>query len=112
MLAGDPVSWGLTEQGRGSDIASSTTSAALGADGIVLDGHKWPIGNATRGRAVTVLARTDERPGPRSLSLVLVDKHEVDLATLSYRPRRALHGIRGADISGVDFHGTRVGADR
>ena len=64
VLAGDPVSWGLTEQGRGSDIASSTTSAALGADGIVLDGHKWPIGNATRGRAVTVLARTDDRPGP------------------------------------------------
>lgn len=109
VLDGDPVSWGLTEQGRGSDIASSTTSAMLGADGIVLDGHKWPIGNATRGRAVTVLARTDERPGPRSLSLVLVDKTAVDPATLSYRLRRPLHGIRGADISGVEFHGTRVG---
>ncbi|MET0828441.1 MAG: acyl-CoA dehydrogenase [Microbacterium sp.] len=111
VLGGDPVSWGLTEQGRGSDIASSTTSAALGADGIVLEGHKWPIGNATRSRAVTVLARTDERPGPRSLSLVLVDKQRVDAAAIGYRPRRALHGIRGADISGVDFHGTRVGAD-
>lgn len=111
VLAGDPVSWGLTEQGRGSDIASAATSAALGVDGIVLDGHKWPIGNATRGRAVTVLARTDDRPGPRSLSLVLVDKNVVDGATLSYRPRRELHGIRGADISGVEFHGTRVGPD-
>ena len=111
VLDGDPVSWGLTEQGRGSDIASSTTSATLGADGIVLDGHKWPIGNATRGRAVTVLARTDERPGPRSLSLVLVDKNAVDPTTVSYRPRRPLHGIRGADISGIEFHGTRVGTD-
>lgn len=111
VLDGDPVSWGLTEQGRGSDIASSTTTAVLGVDGIVLDGHKWPIGNATRGRAVTVLARTDERPGPRSLSLVLVDKTAVDPASLSYRPRRPLHGIRGADISGVEFHGTRVAAD-
>ena len=111
VLSGDPVSWGLTEQGRGSDIASSTTSATIGPAGIVLDGHKWPIGNATRGRAVTVLARTDERPGPRSLSLVLVDKNAVDPTTVGYRPRRPLHGIRGADISGVEFHGTRVGAD-
>ncbi len=111
VLDGDPVSWGLTEQGRGSDIASSTTSAALGAEEIVLDGHKWPIGNATRGRAVTVLARTDDRPGPRSLSLVLVDKTAVDPASLRYRPRRPLHGIRGADISGVEFHGTRVRTD-
>ncbi len=29
----------------------------------------------------------------------------------AHRPRRPLHGIRGADISGVEFHGTRVGAD-
>lgn len=106
--AGDPVSWGLTEQGRGSDIASSTTTAVVTGSGIRVDGHKWPIGNATRGRAVTVLARTDDRPGPRSLSLVLVDKTEVERSSLTYRARRPLHGIRGADISGIDFAGTVV----
>lgn len=111
VSAGDPVSWGLTEEGRGSDIGRSATTARLGADSIAVDGHKWPIGNATRGRAITVLARTAERPGPRSLSLVLVDKQEVDGTTLTYRPRRPLHGIRGADISGIDFQGTRVDAD-
>lgn len=108
--AGSPVSWGLTEQGRGSDIGTSATTADLSAERIVVDGHKWPIGNATRGRAITVLARTDERPGPRSLSLVLVDKTEVDATTISYRARRPLHGIRGADISGIEFHGTAVEA--
>lgn len=111
VSAGDPVSWGLTEEGRGSDIGRSATTARIGTDSIAVDGHKWPIGNATRGRAITVLARTAERSGPRSLSLVLVDKQEVDGATLSYRPRRPLHGIRGADISGIDFHGTRVDPD-
>ncbi|WJL94765.1 acyl-CoA dehydrogenase [Microbacterium sp. ET2] len=109
--AGDPVSWGLTEQGRGSDIGTSMTTADLSGERIVVDGHKWPIGNATRGRAITVLARTDERPGPRSLSLVLVDKTEADAATISYRARRPLHGIRGADISGIEFSGTSLGPD-
>lgn len=110
VLDGAPVSWGLTEQGRGSDIASSTTSASLSADGVTVEGHKWPIGNATRGRAITVLARTDDKPGPRSLSLVLIDKEAIDSGSVSYRPRRELHGIRGADISGIDFHRTRVGS--
>lgn len=111
--AGEAVSWGLTEKDRGSDLAASQTAAASAGGGIRLDGHKWPIGNATRGRAITVLARTEEdKPGPRALSLVLVDKTEVDPATLSYRARRPLHGIRGADISGIDFAGTVVPGDR
>ena len=77
----------------------------------VVDGGKWPIGNATRGQAIAVLARTDSTPGPRALSLVLVEKDKVDAATLSYRPRLRTHGIRGADISGIDFANTRVDAD-
>jgi alkylation response protein AidB-like acyl-CoA dehydrogenase len=108
---GDPVSWGLTEQGRGSDIGSSATTAVAEGAGVVLDGHKWPIGNATRGRAITVLARTDDRGGPRSLSLFLVDKTAVDARTIAYRARRPLHGIRGADISGIEFSATRVSPD-
>ncbi|WP_288908774.1 acyl-CoA dehydrogenase family protein [uncultured Microbacterium sp.] len=110
--AGEAVSWGLTEKDRGSDLAASQTGAVATGGGIRLDGHKWPIGNATRGRAITVLARTEDKPGPRALSLVLVDKTEVDPATLAYRARRPLHGIRGADISGIDFAGTIVSADR
>ena len=35
----------------------------------------------------------------------------MDAATLSYRPRLRTHGIRGADISGIDFASTRVDAD-
>ena len=71
---GQPVSWGLTERGRGSDLSRSATSAQIGAGAVRVDGGKWPINNAVRCRAMTVLARSDERPGPRSLSLVLVDK--------------------------------------
>ena len=92
VLDGGPVSWGLTERGRGSDLSNTATTAALG-DRVVLDGEKWPINNATRGRAMTVLARTSDQPGPRSLSLVLLDKHRVESGTLAYAPegRHARH---------------------
>ncbi|KQM82799.1 acyl-CoA dehydrogenase family protein [Agromyces sp. Leaf222] len=111
VLAGDPVSWGLTEPGRGSDLSNTATAAPIGGD-IRITGAKWPINNATRGRAMTVLARSSEQPGPRALSLVLVDKQRVDAGTLSARPKVATHGIRGADISGLELNGTIVEADR
>ncbi|QKJ20293.1 acyl-CoA dehydrogenase family protein [Microbacterium hominis] len=107
--SGAPVSWGLTERGRGSDLSRSTTAAAVGDARVRVDGGKWPINNAVRCRAMTVLARTDDRPGPRSLSLVLVDKHEADSATISYEPKVRAHGLRGANLAGIRFEGTVVG---
>ena len=111
VLAGGPVSWGLTERGRGSDLSNTATTAALGAR-IVLDGEKWPINNATRGRAMTVLARTSDQPGPRSLSLVLLDKQRADASTLTTLPKVATHGTRGADISGLAMRRTALDADQ
>lgn len=111
VLAGGPVSWGLTERGRGSDLSSTATTAALG-ERIVLDGEKWPINNATRGRAMTVLARTSDQPGPRSLSLVLLDKQRADASTLTTLPKVATHGTRGADISGLAMRRTALDADQ
>jgi alkylation response protein AidB-like acyl-CoA dehydrogenase len=110
VLSGGPVSWGLTERGRGSDLSSTATTATLGTD-IEVSGVKWPANNATRGRAMTVLARTSEQPGPRSLSLVLVDKQRVDGRTLTPEPKIVPHGLRGADISGLAMRRTVVTAD-
>lgn len=111
-LRGDPISWGLTEKGRGSDLSQSSTTARIDGRGVRLDGVKWPINNATRGRAITVLARSGDAGGPRSLSLVLVDKAEVAASTVSYEPKVATHGIRGADISGIRFSATRTAPER
>lgn len=100
-LNGDPISWGLTERGRGSDLLRSATSWNLRTGR--LDGGKWPINNATRGRALCVLVRTGEQVGPRSLSLVLADKEELDPGAIKYLPKVRTHGIRGADISGIEW---------
>ncbi|HKH09342.1 MAG TPA: acyl-CoA dehydrogenase [Agromyces sp.] len=108
VLHGGPVSWGLTERGRGSDLSNTTTTAGIGAGGITLDGVKWPINNATRGRAVTVLARSSDVPGPRALSLVILDKQRVDAATLELQPKVLTHGLRGTDMSGIGMRATVV----
>ncbi|WP_374977034.1 acyl-CoA dehydrogenase family protein [Microbacterium trichothecenolyticum] len=108
---GRPVSWGLTERGRGSDLSRSATTAQIGAGSVRVDGGKWPINNAIRCRAMTVLARSDERGGPRSLSLVLVDKDEADPATIGYEPKVSSHGLRGANLAGIRFEGSTVGSD-
>ncbi|KRE25944.1 acyl-CoA dehydrogenase family protein [Agromyces sp. Soil535] len=111
VLDAAPLSWGLTERGRGSDLSATATTAAIGSS-IVVDGVKWPVNNASRGRAMTVLARTSDAPGPRALSLVLVDKGRVDARTLATQPKVATYGNRGADISGLAMRRTTVERDR
>lgn len=111
VLAGDPVSWGLTERGRGSDLVRSATRLVPGLGGFRLTGEKWPINNATRGRAMCALVRTRDEQSPTSLSLVLVDKHEVDPRGFESLRKVVTHGIRGADISGLRWHDTRVPPD-
>lgn len=106
--SGAAVSWGLTEQGRGSDLLHTQTRV----DGSTLSGGKWPINNATRGRAMCVLVRTRPEIDARSLSLVLADKEEIDLRRVSYRPKVRTHGIKGADISGIDWDEVPLPPDR
>ena len=108
ILAGDSVAWGLTERGRGSDLLATRTTARPDGTAWILDGEKWMVNNATRGRAMTVLARTGDTPGPRSLSLFFLDKHETDTTTLTPTAKIVTHGIRGADISGLTFDHTHV----
>jgi len=106
-----PISLALTERAHGSDLLATEVKAEALAEGYLLSGEKWLINNATRSRAVVVLARTHPRPGPRSLSLVLVEKDRVAPSSFQHLPKIRTHGIRGADISGVSFQGLELPAD-
>ncbi len=103
------VSLGLTEEAHGGDLLATETVAVEAPGGYALSGEKWLINNATRGDAVTVLARTDPRGGPRGFSLLFVDKRRA--AGVTPLPRIATHGIRGADISGLRFERCAVPAE-
>ncbi|WP_327371072.1 acyl-CoA dehydrogenase family protein [Streptomyces sp. NBC_01217] len=112
IMAGVPVSLGLTERAHGSDLLAGdvrTDDTAPDADGHwLVSGEKWLINNATRGSVLSLLTRTRPDGGPRGFSVLLVDKRELDEDTYRHLPKIRTHGIRGADISGIAFDGARV----
>ncbi|MER7004918.1 acyl-CoA dehydrogenase family protein [Dactylosporangium sp. NPDC000555] len=104
LLGGGLACFGVSERDHGSDLGANGTTAVTTPDGYQLSGEKWPVGNATRGRFVTVLAALDSC-GP---SLFLLDKTEADPDTISNSPFVATVGLRGHDLSGVTLGGTTV----
>jgi alkylation response protein AidB-like acyl-CoA dehydrogenase len=93
----------LTEQKHGADLLASEVELRREGEGFRLYGAKWLINNATRGRALTVFARSDVKGGARGFSLVLFEKAAHDKASFRPLPKIRTHGIRGADISGIQF---------
>ncbi|MEN3307794.1 MAG: hypothetical protein V7603_3996 [Micromonosporaceae bacterium] len=108
IMGGARVSWALSEPAHGADLLAGDVVAVREGDGYRLHGRKWLINNATLGSHLCVLARTDTRPGPRSFSLFLVDKDELAAAGYHLAPKVRTLGVRGADISGITFHGAGV----
>ncbi|QXJ24312.1 acyl-CoA dehydrogenase family protein [Actinomadura graeca] len=106
VLRGDLACFGVSEADHGSDVMASESRAEQEGDGLVLNGTKWPVGNATKGRFVTTYART----GTRDFSLLLVDKRELAPECWSVLPPVRTVGLRGHDLSGVAFSDARLPA--
>lgn len=104
LAAGAMACFGISERDHGSDLAASGTTAVPDGDEIVLNGEKWPVGNATRSRFVSVLAQHDGR----GLSLFLVDKERLADGAWTNTPFVKGAGLRGHDLSGITFHDARV----
>lgn len=99
LLAGDVGSFAMSERDHGSDLAGCRVSARRDGDRYVLNGEKWPVGNATRGAFCTVYAAT----GPRRFSLLLVDKQQLPAGQWHNNPGVPTVGLRGHDLSGITF---------
>ena len=93
-------SFAMSEKEHGSDLGGYEVTATTTPDGIVLNGQKWPIGNATRGTFATVYARSRES---RLYSLVLVDKNAVPAEQRGNEALVTTLGLRGHDLSGFRF---------
>lgn len=91
------------EKAHGGDFMATGVKAVRVAGGYQLSGEKWLIGNAVRCVAMTVMARTKDEAGPRSLSLFLVEKNVLDPLSFEHLPRIKTHGVRGAHVSGIRF---------
>ncbi len=75
----------MTEQGAGSDVSATTTTAELQADGRwLLSGDKWFCSNPDAGFAM-VLARSEPQPGLKGISLFLLPRDLEDGSHNHYR---------------------------
>ncbi|MBD2439004.1 acyl-CoA dehydrogenase [Nostoc sp. FACHB-110] len=97
------VSLGLTEKTHGSDLIGNEVEAVEVENGYLLNGEKWLINNANRGKAITVFTKTDNNGNSRSFSVFLVEKDSLETSAYRHLPKIKTHGIRGADISGIGF---------
>jgi alkylation response protein AidB-like acyl-CoA dehydrogenase len=112
LLNNERVAAGFHELAHGNDVSRAEFAARPDpAGGWRLTGHKEVITNVRRSRAMVLLARTDEQPGSRSHSQILVDKHDVPAATTTDLPRYLSVGMRGVQLGGIDFRDCPVGPE-
>ena len=104
LLEGRRIAIAFHELAHGNDMAGTEFTAHTAPDGgLLLSGRKEVVTNIARADAMVVLARTDPRPGPRSHSLVLVDRASADPARLTDLPRFGTVGMRGVQLGGLGF---------
>ncbi len=99
----------LTELAHGSNLLRNQARATADADGFRLTGEKHLINGATHHDLLISLMRTATSEGVAfgDFTLFAVERDD----TVEALPRWPTLPMRGADIAGVRFHGTRVGAD-
>jgi len=97
----------VTEPDHGSDLGSITTKARRDGDAWIINGTKRFITNGGFADFYTVLARTG-LPGPRGLSLFVVEADRDGVAAARWEKKMGLHGSATAEMQ---FDDVRVPAD-
>ncbi|MFF7791548.1 acyl-CoA dehydrogenase family protein [Streptomyces sp. NPDC007991] len=103
LLEGRRIAIAFHELAHGNDMAGTEFEATATPHGLRLSGRKEVVTNIARADAMVVLARTDPGSGPRSHSLVLVDRASADPARLTDLPRFGTVGMRGVQLGGLRF---------
>lgn len=74
------AAFALSEPESGSDVAAMTTNARLDGDSYVLNGEKTLISNGGLAHQYVVFCRTEDTPGAKGLSALVVDADTPGLA--------------------------------
>src|SRR5205823_4295069 len=98
-------SFGLSEPGAGSDVASLKTTAVRDGDEYVLNGSKTFITNAGYAAWTVVFAKTDSRRGARGISAFVVPMHAPGVTIEQHLEKL---GQRATDTSAFALHDVRV----
>ncbi|MFJ8495448.1 acyl-CoA dehydrogenase family protein [Streptomyces sp. NPDC094038] len=108
LLTGRKVAVAFHELAHGNDMAGTEFAAAADGEHLRLSGRKEVVTNISRAQALVVLARTAPRPGPRSHSLVLVDRAALPGDGIRDLPRFTTVGMRGLQLGGLEFEAVQV----
>jgi acyl-CoA dehydrogenase len=98
-------SFGLSEPGAGSDVASLKTTAVRDGDDYVLNGSKTFITNAGYASWTVVFAKTDPKGGHRGMSAFVVP---MDAAGVTIEKHLDKMGQRATDTSAFALTDVRV----
>jgi alkylation response protein AidB-like acyl-CoA dehydrogenase len=96
---------GITEPNNGSDVMGIQTRASREGDEWVINGTKTFITNGTRADFVTLVTRTSDDPGPKGISLFLV---ETSSPGFSVGKKLDKVGMRSSDTAELIFDNVRV----
>lgn len=107
MASGDIVAAiAMTEPGTGSDLQNVATQAVRDGDEYVINGAKTFISNGTHADIVIIVARTNDQPGAKGLSLIVAEV--ADLPGFSRGRVLDKVGQRGQDTRELFFENMRV----
>jgi acyl-CoA dehydrogenase len=102
------ASFGLSEPGAGSDVASLKTTAVRDGDEYVLNGSKTFITNAGYASWTVVFAKTDPKGGHRGMSAFVVP---MDTPGVTIEKHLDKMGQRSTDTSAFALQDVRVPAE-
>jgi acyl-CoA dehydrogenase len=108
-LLEEPIlcSFGLSEPGAGSDVASMKTTAVRDGDDYVLNGSKTFITNAGYAAWTVVFAKTDTKGGAKGMSAFIVP---MDAPGVTIEKHLDKMGQRSTDTSAFALQDVRVPA--
>lgn len=111
LCGGGRVVAAYTELDHGSDFARVSLAARPAPGGYLLDGGKQLVNNIGRAEAAVLFARTDDRPGSRGHSHLLIDLEGLPAGRADRSDRYATSGVRGCLLGGIGFEDCPVPAD-
>merc|ERR1719397_866903 len=99
------AAWCLAEEKCGSDPSGVTMQATAQDGSFVLSGKKVLVTNAQNSQLLTVVAKTGETDNP---TCFLVDRALVDSESVKVSSPLSLAGLRGLEVSDVEFINCKV----
>jgi alkylation response protein AidB-like acyl-CoA dehydrogenase len=103
LLGGGRAAAGFTEWAHGADFSRTDVRGRRVPGGWRVSGAKHMINNIARADLVTLFTRTDDRPGSRSHSNLLVNLRSGPAGHHRILPRYRTSGMRTCQLGGVSF---------